>query len=312
MSESEAAAQENGDLAQENETGKESVRDRHCIAEDLSRVGFRMVPLAAGTNRAIVRDWPRVASSDPAKLAQWRRDFAGCNWGLLTGNGVGVIDLDTKNDPQGFGGYSTLIDVTDLLGVDLSSLPVVSTASGAHLYFRYRGTLPSRLGWLPFIDVKADGGHQVAAPGTVRDWGGRERIYRLIRGSLAEIPYAPDELVRAIREWRSPRGSGTGGSPSPGSDLPSDLEATTHGLPLGSRNDMMHRLACRWWRDLGLSNGDAVRSRAYQVWLATGDRDSFPWSEVLTAVASAEKHMRIELPEEARSISAWLRARSES
>lgn len=265
---------------------------------------LRYVPLLPGTNRPAIKDWPNRASADPLQWSAWRREMPGCNFGVLTGNGIGVIDLDTKNDPLGAGGFDTLITVEELLSVDLSNLPLVMTHSGAHLYFRYEGRLPSKVPWLPHIDVKADGGHQVAAPGTVRLVNGVERTYTLVRGDLQTIPPAPAVLLDAMRGWRIGR-TGTGGSPSLGADLPSDIDAITHGLPLNSRNDFMHRLACRWWAELGLSNGDAVRSRAYRVWQATPNHDTFTWDEALAAVRSAERFMTEEIRKDLELYRAW-------
>lgn len=230
----------------------------------------------------------------------------GCNFGLVTGNGVGVIDLDTKGDPDGFGGYATLVDVEELLAIDLSNLPLVETFSGAHLYFRYEGHLRSAIGWVPHIDVMADGGHQVAAPGSVRrDDIGAERTYRLVRGDLRAIPHAPPALLDAIRGWRVGR-AGRSGSASPGADLPSTEQAIQDGLPLSSRNDFMHRLACRWWLRLGLDADAEVWALAHAVWEATPCQSTFPWSEVETAVRSAYKFVSAEDYKHRQVITAWL------
>lgn len=251
-------------------------------------VPLRFLPLTRGTNRPAIKQWQHRASADSDDWRDWRQEFPGCNWGILTGNGLGVLDLDTKNAPEGDpGGFGSLIDVEELLGVDLSNLPLVMTSSGAHMYFRYEGSLPSKVPWVPYIDVKADGGHQVAAPGTRREFKGAERVYTLLRGDLRDIPYAPEPLLRAIRGWRMARSVVGGGSPSPGADLPSTDELVKNGLPLSSRNDYMHRLACRWWRVHSLSAEAIVWGLARQVWEETPRQDTFPWSEAEKAVRSA-------------------------
>ncbi|KXZ61388.1 hypothetical protein Mlaev_00647 [Microbacterium laevaniformans] len=268
---------------------------------------LRVLPLRPGTNIPAIRGWQNVASADPAQIAKWQAEFPRCNWGIRTGEGVGVLDLDTKNAPAwSAGGFGSLIDVCELLDLDLSHLPMVETFSGAHLYFRYDGHLPSKVPWVDYIDVKADGGHQVAGPGTVREYQGVERTYRIVRGNLRDIPYAPVELIDAIRGWRMPRGSSGGGSPSPGADLPTTADAIRYGLPLNSRNDFMHRLASRWWLKLGFSAEAEVWALARAVWEATPGRDTFPWSEVVTAVRSARRFIEAEDYKTRQKLTAWL------
>lgn len=253
---------------------------------------LRYLPLRPGTNIPAIRDWPRLATSDPLVLDGWRAEFPGCNWGVLTGNGLGVLDLDTKSDPDGYGGFASLIQVEDLIGVELSEFPMVETYTGAHIYFRYHGNLSSRVPWVPHLDVKADGGHQVAGPGTVRDgeWG--ERTYTLVRGSLDAIPYAPESLLTAIRSWRV---SGAGGGSFGGGsavDLPATDYLREHGFRLGQRDNGFNTLAWKLVRT-HYPHMDLVTRIMYEVWLATDkpDNDPLPWSTVQRQIARAEEHI---------------------
>lgn len=275
---------------------------------------IRVIPLRPGTNIPAIKNWQNLASDDHEQIIEWRRLIPGCNWGIRTGEGLGVLDLDTKNAPEGDpGGFGSLIDIEELLSLDLSNLPMATTANGVHLYFRYDGRLDSKVPWVPHIDVKADGGHQVAAPGTIReDISGVERIYTLVRGDLRAIPYAPDALLSAIRGWRVGRPGNGGGSTSPGGDLPTTEEAIEHGLPLNRRNDFMHRLACRWWKEFGLSDESRVWSVARQVWDATPGHDTFPWSEAEVAIRSAHRFVAIEADKNLASIAAIMKNWSRS
>lgn len=251
---------------------------------------LRYLPLRPGTNIPAISKWPELASSDPVVRNRWRQEIPGCNWGIRTGDGVGVLDIDTKSDPHGFGGFDSLIQITELLEVDLNRLPLVETYSGAHLYFRYSGRLPSRVPWLPHLDVKADGGHQVAAPGTIRngEWG--ERTYRLVRGDLDAIPYGPDALVSAIQSWRvgASGGSGSGGGGSV--DLPDTEWLREHGFRLGQRDSGFNTLVWRLTRT-HYPHVDLVHQIAYEVWLHTDNplNDPLPWAKVQSQIRRAEK-----------------------
>ena len=301
------ASQQNGPSPKE-ETPAQKGFDSDYIADQGISTPLRFLPLRPGMNIPAIKNWQNLASANPDQWRDWRQEIPRCNWGVLTGNGIGVLDLDTKNAPEGSsGGFESLIDVEELLSIDLSNLPLVQTYSGAHLYFRYEGELPSKVPWVPHLDVKADGGHQVAAPGTIRDGVDGERVYTLLRGDLRDIPFAPEPLLRAIRGWRINR-SGLGiGSPSPGADLPSTDYVIENGVPLNSRNDYMHRLACRWWRSHGLSSEATVWALARQVWEETPGQDTFPWSEVEKAVRSAYEFVAREADKNLAAITAIMK-----
>lgn len=251
--------------------------------------GLRYLPLRPGTNIPAIREWQNLASADPDQWAEWRREIRGCNFGLLTGNGLGVIDLDTKKAPEwSFGGYSTLIDLEDVLGVDFSIFPAVLTASGTHLYFRYDGHLPSRVPWLDWVDLKADAseglGHQVAVPGTYRtDVVGAPRTYEIIRGDLRSIPFAPDALMDAMRSWR---GGARGGSGGAGSSVDLDALGGVERLRLdgfrdGQRDNGFNTLAWHLVRT-HYPHMDLVWRIAWEVYQNTdvSASDPFPWSKV--------------------------------
>lgn len=265
---------------------------RFRLAVELAGFGLPIVRLAPGTNRPNMKDWPTRATTEAVVLEELRAECVDANWGVLTGNGLGVLDIDTKSDPYGYGGFSSMIELEELINLDMSDHPIVETSSGQHIYFRYHGVLPSRVPFMAHLDVKADGGHQVAAPGTLRIVDGRETTYRLIRGDLRNIPVAPEPLLSLIRNGRV-RSSVlvSNGIQRLSGELPSTQEAIVEGLTSGDRNNTMHALACRWWREFGTAGRFEVYELARKVWDATLDHDSFPWAEVERAVESARRHI---------------------
>ncbi|MET4781857.1 bifunctional DNA primase/polymerase [Glaciihabitans sp. UYNi722] len=264
---------------------------------DLKHGPLRYLPLSRGTNRPAVREWQHRASSDPNDWDKWSHEIPGCNWGVLTGDGVGVLDLDTKNAPEGdAGGFGSLIDVEEVLDIDLSNLPLVQTASGAHLYFRYEGTLPSKLPWIPHLDVIADGGRQVAAPGSVREVNGAERVYTLLRGSLEDIPFAPEVLVQSIRQWRiawSSGGGTRGGSMGHLEDLKPVSHYLDHGLgEPGERDNTCYRLACSLWRK-HWNDPRLVEAIIADAWKATQQGShQFTWREAKFKIDRAREFVQ--------------------
>lgn len=288
-------------------------------AAHYARIGLAVFPLRPGTARPYITEWPDRATTNAATVAAWWREWPSAGIGVVTGKSrLLVVDVDVKNDPAGTLGYKSLLafleEHPDLDADFRESVLVHSRSGGAHHIWRLPDgvEVPTVKPWLPDVDLLASGNFFVVAPPTPREFEGRESSYRLVRGDLGAIPIAEQRLLDALRVRRPRSSSGRGPSwpaPDRAAPLPSDAEVLSHGLPPGDRNNLMHALACRWWGVYGLANEAAVRSRAYQVWLATPGHETFPWSEALGAVQSAERYMAERISEEARAISAWMRAR---
>lgn len=96
------------------------------------------------------------------------------------------------------------------LKLDLSNYPTVETGSGGkHVYMKMvKGTLVlNSLESYPGVEFKA-AGRQVVAPGSVHP--DTHKAYRLVSGSFADVPAAPEALVEAIQRpiWTSVDGGG--------------------------------------------------------------------------------------------------------
>lgn len=231
-----------------------------------------------------------IATTDEALIRHWWQIDKASNIGIATGapSRLLVIDYDRRH---GVDGLHSLMRWADENGHEIPrGVRVDTPGDGGHLYFTLEEPLRSCAGWLPNVDVRADGG-MVVAPPSVRtvsmpssasrtpDTGYRQ--YEVGRGSLTALPPAPDWLVAAIRRdggrYR-PGGSGTAQMAS--GLLISTQDALREGLPVGRRNDSMHRLICRWWAKYGTDSEREVYALARSVWLMTPDHATFPWAEV--------------------------------
>jgi hypothetical protein len=112
----------------------------------------------------LIRRWQELATTDPATIETWWRQFPTANVGIATGRKSGIVVLDV--DP-GNGGHESL----ERLKKDIPGFPsraTVRTGSGGlHYYFTYDldlsiGNSASRLGH--GLDVRGDGGFVVAPP----------------------------------------------------------------------------------------------------------------------------------------------------
>lgn len=133
------------------------MQDTLKAALEYAELGFRVLPLKPGTKVPDLRHWPEEASTNPAVIKRhWtlsrNRSGKDTNIGIVTGNGLVVVDIDTHH-----GG-----EIPSWLDTDTAA---VRTASGGlHYYYSVAGFVPNSVGRLaPGVDVRGERG-QVAAP----------------------------------------------------------------------------------------------------------------------------------------------------
>jgi bifunctional DNA primase/polymerase-like protein/AAA domain-containing protein len=103
------------------------------------------------------------ATVDPDKVKKWWQKWPDSNIGLRT-DGYAVFDFDVKT-----GGLETLAqwesEHPELLAVPRILTGEFEGRRGQHLYFRQSGSpLRNRTGFVPGVDLRADGGFVVAPP----------------------------------------------------------------------------------------------------------------------------------------------------
>jgi hypothetical protein len=139
--------------------------------------GFQLFPCRPQSKEPAVRNWQKLATADPKKLARWFRDFPEANWAIATGraSGIFVVDLDGE---QGERSWSELCQQN---GGEVSTL-TVRTPRGRHLYFIYpAGTVirNSASKIAPGVDIRGEGGYVLCPPsihptGASYGWDGHE------------------------------------------------------------------------------------------------------------------------------------------
>jgi len=143
-----------------------------------------VIPIQPGSKRPLV-SWIEYQSrrSTEEEIHQWWQQHPNANIGIVTGkiSGVVVIDLDLDKD----GGNESGAKIYEQALTDL----IVKTGRGGyHLYYRYPEDvdhISNRVGLLPGVDVRADGGYVVAPP-SAHSSG---RLYEWIRrGEPGKLP----------------------------------------------------------------------------------------------------------------------------
>lgn len=142
----------------------------------------RSLPLSG--KRPLVADWPRVVAT-PELVREWWARWPDANPGVRTGDGLAVLDVDTRHD-----GDRSLALLQERQG-RLPATPEVATGGGGrHLWFRGPKILASR-DIAPGVELKADG-CQVVAPPSIHPESGRPYVWQPGRPfdprALAELP----------------------------------------------------------------------------------------------------------------------------
>lgn len=132
----------------------------------LAAQGWPVIPVDCRTKRPLIEDWPNRAILSPEAIrATWGKR-PGVGVGVVTGDGLVVIDLDVKGGADGPANWEKHLGD---LGIDLPDTPVkVQTRSGGmHLYYAVPpgqdygnsvGTVADG------VDVRGLGGFVVAPP----------------------------------------------------------------------------------------------------------------------------------------------------
>jgi hypothetical protein len=237
----------------------------------LAAAGIPIFPVRMFQNEAgewnkppLVKDWQRVATTDPVQIKHWWDEFPGAVPGIeLEHAGLVVVDTDRHGGPDGVAAMRKLV-------ADHGNLPdgprTKTAGEGLHLIFKQPDgvQLGNREGSLPEgINVRGAGGY-VVAPGAVRPDGARYRtgegVPDLIEAfATGTIPAVPDWLVDIIGKDGGKNADG----PTNNSGLPGDRERAFAATALansiveieqagrGTRNNTLNSVAYRIGRMIG-------------------------------------------------------------
>jgi hypothetical protein len=226
----------------------------------------RLFPLQRNSKRPAIKDWPRLATDDPNTLDKWfKHTFKGHNAAVATGNGLMVLDVDTKAD-----GLASL-DLLDLAGLP-TSYRVKTPSGGVHVYLKVNEPVSNsvnRLDGYPGIDVRGENGYVVAAGST---YDGKPYV-----AAPGPIEPAPDWIVELARKRRHENTND--GQPQTELDTPHNLTRAADYLKAHAGqaiageggNDHTFKVAARV-REFGVSEGEAL-----QMLLDWNQSNEPPW-----------------------------------
>lgn len=152
-------------------------------ALDYGRLGWSVIPVEPRGKRPLLR-WQvfQYRRAGVPEIAEWFRRWPDANIAVVTGivSGVVVLDLDPRH------GAVASVERLDREHGPLPDTVEASTGgAGRHLYFAHPGDITrNRVGLLPGIDLRGDGGYVVAPPSI----HGSGEPYRWVRSPVVLYP----------------------------------------------------------------------------------------------------------------------------
>jgi putative DNA primase/helicase len=223
----------------------------HVRAADYAAFGLRIFPCHSIKNGRCtcgkmdctskgkhprVNGWQNQATADSATIQAWTAEFGeeNINWALACGLGSGlwVVDIDPKKS-----GYESWELFEEERGEPFITLKSRTGGGGRHLFFKTDGRpVPNKVGWLPGVDIRGDGGYVILPQGRHASGG----TYEWIDWGDTPPAEAPDVL-------QSLRSVGTGSS---NRTERQDWSDVLRGVPEGQRDDTLFAFACYLRRKL--------------------------------------------------------------
>lgn len=163
-------------------------------------------------------------------------------FGLLTGvrSGIIVIDLDVghQEDVNGIETFNEYLKENNIPNTVTNTFTVRTTGGGLHLYYKYNGDIKGTVGILQGVDIRANG-NQVPVPYTQRKVNKKILQYKVVKDiPIMELPQELIELCtisnNTINSDETPKGTRL-----------NLIEIWNNGIPDGTRNDMMLKVAGR-------------------------------------------------------------------
>lgn len=159
-------------------------------ALDLRDAGLHPIPIHPRSKRPAIPTWKQYQDVMPTveEIEAWWSLMPDANIALILGRGMFAVDVDGPEGEQALAAA----------GIDLSGHPRSKTSKGYHVFLQGL-EIPNRVGMLPKVDIRGEGGYVVVPPsihesGHVYTWTipiegvlrpGPERLYDLIRGKSA-------------------------------------------------------------------------------------------------------------------------------
>lgn len=141
-------------------------------------LGLAVFPLIENDKLPLTQNGFKDATTDKAQIERWWKKHPDANIGIATGQMSGGlvavdIDVDKEKDKDGYHTFVRWCEENYLILPD--SWLSITGRGGYHLLYKSSFPVPSKIGWLEDVDIRADGAYIVAPPsihpnGTKYEW----------------------------------------------------------------------------------------------------------------------------------------------
>ena len=211
-------------------------------ALNYAKIGLAVFPLIERNKKPLTSNGFKDATTDPAQIEKWWTRNPSANIGIATGtisNGLVAIDMDVDKI-KGKDGYHAFLDwCEDNFLMLPDSWLSITGRGGYHLFYRSEFEVPSRIGWLTDVDIRADGAYIVAPPsihpnGNAYEWEQSPEEYSLVTTSDIDVEYVMNCVIASKASNKEPL------------KIPDEI-------PEGHRDDLMFKIACKY-QSMGMSD----------------------------------------------------------
>lgn len=268
-------------------TPKQEPRREELAASALryARQGWAVLPVQPRAKAPLTKHGVKDASTRVEQVEAWWRRWPSANIGLAIPPGLLVLDLDSPEVWQQLAA----------LDYELPATAQADTARGAHFWYRLADAARNRVGLLPGLDVRADGGY-VLAPPSVHPSGARYRWQvPLTHGAIAP---APTWLVQLLggdskscdsKSCASTSGTSTSGTSTTGHRRRDWRATLARPVPRGRRNQTLAEVSGLLFRCLP---ADTAAELAY-CWARVKLTPPLPERETVRTIESiASRELR--------------------
>lgn len=208
-----------------------------------AEIGLAVFPLVEKAKYPLTSNGFKDATTDKEQIEKWWKRNPNANIGIATGQmsgGLVVVDMDVdkEKDKDGYHTFVKWCDENYLILPD--SWLSITGRGGYHLIYKSSFPVPTKIGWLNDVDIRADGGYIVAPPsihpnGTKYEWEQAPEDYDLITDDDIDVEFIFNSIIASDKTDRS------------------EPLKVPEEIPEGHRDDFMFKLACKY-QAMGMSD----------------------------------------------------------
>ena len=211
-------------------------------AKKYANMGLAVFPLKIKGKEPVTQNGFKDATTDIRIIEKWWHENPDYNIGIATGTMSGGLvaidmDIDKEKGKDGYHNFQKWCAENYLVLPD--SWLSITGRGGYHLFYRSKFPVPSKIGWLDDVDIRANGAYVVAPPsihpnGTRYEWEYAPDECQLVSTDDIDVEFVMNSVIASNVKNGQPL------------SVPDEI-------PEGHRDEIMFKLACKY-QAMGMSD----------------------------------------------------------